>query len=579
MKKLLTLLPLAIAFVVVLATPAFAHATLNSATPTPEADSVQPPKSVTLYFSEPVTFANDAIRVFDSKGNELKIGKTVHGARSSIATASLPKLNDGIYAVTWRVISADTHPVQGAFSFAVGNAVIKTGSSDFARQQLAKEGTHNNTVGIAYGIVRFFAFIALALLIGVTAFVTTLWHAGWDVKRVRRVIFGAWIVALVGTVLMIPLQTAYASGHGLTKGFVGSGLSETLGARAGHAWIARIVLLIVALPILLALRRRPSAQSAAAMAGVVVGTATLLTVSLAGHASTGRWLGFAVPMDTLHLIAVSLWFGGLCALTLEAIQETDIDALEPIADGFSRLAMAAVVVIIGTGVFQSLRQVQHIDDLLHTGYGRLLLIKIGIFAGVLVIASSSRSIVRYEIRGEARRAMPEPLPVGPGAMRASSEDDFEPPEPEDTLHRFRTAVVFEIIFAIAIFAVTAALVNAAPISATTNVNKPYLETLKSGDGKLWFEVEVAPTKVGATQVHITAERESGIVQPTLQMTVTLANPQKNVAPINVRLIRIGPGHYASTGAAIPFPGQWQLTAKALVTDVNEEVATGSFKVS
>jgi copper transport protein len=185
--------------------------------------------------------------------------------------------------------------------------------------------------------------------------------------------------------------------------------------------------------------------------------------------------------------------------------------------------------------------------------------------------------VRYEIRGA--EAEPEttpltPMPVGPGAMRATPDL----PEPTDTVRRLRSAVRYEIVFAVIVLAVTALLVDAAPISAQ-NSAKPYLATLKSDDLKTWFEIEVTPAKVGPNQIHVTAEHPTGIVQNTLQMQVFLSEATKNIAPLEVKMIRLGPGHYTSVGASIPFPGQWRITAKALVDQFNEEVGSGTFKVS
>src|SRR5215831_14622220 len=104
MKKTLTLLAVTIGFVVASAAPAFAHATLDSTNPAPGARVATSPPNVTLYFSEPVTFEPDALRVYDSKGNAVKTGKTKHAGKSSAVSVSLPKLSDGVYALTWRVI-------------------------------------------------------------------------------------------------------------------------------------------------------------------------------------------------------------------------------------------------------------------------------------------------------------------------------------------------------------------------------------------------------------------------------------------------------------------------------------------
>ncbi len=88
-----------------------------------------------------------------------------------------------------------------------------------------------------------------------------------------------------------------------------------------------------------------------------------------------------------------------------------------------------------------------------------------------------------------------------------------------------------------------------------------------------------PAKAGPNQIHVTVEHTTGIVENVLQVQVSLTEATKNIAPLDIKMIRLGAGHYVSTGATIPFPGQWRLTAKALVNDVTEEVGFGTFKVS
>ena len=66
---------------------------------------------------------------------------------------------------------------------------------------------------------------------------------------------------------------------------------------------------------------------------------------------------------------------------------------------------------------------------------------------------------------------------------------------------------------------------------------------------------------------------SGVLANVLSTDVELSNPEKGIAPIKVTLVRLGPGHYVSTGLTIPFSGNWQLTMKSLVTDVDEVAVT------
>jgi copper transport protein len=151
------------------------------------------------------------------------------------------------------------------------------------------------------------------------------------------------------------------------------------------------------------------------------------------------------------------------------------------------------------------------------------------------------------------------------------------PDPEDTVHRLRSAVWYEVAFAVAVLAVTALLVNAAPARAA-DVAKPFAATLSSESNNINYDVSVTPARVGPNQVHITATKPTGELAPLVGISATLSNPDKGIAPIDVKLLKVGGTHYQSTGVSIPFPGKWRIDIKGLVTDVDEATASAEFKV-
>src|SRR5207248_33031 len=109
----------AIATVLLTALPASAHAMLQATTPGDGAHLDTAPSVVTMTFSEPVSAPLGAVRVFDARGRRVDNGNVV--ARDATVSLGLDgSLADGCYIVTWRVISADSHPVRGAFNFTVG---------------------------------------------------------------------------------------------------------------------------------------------------------------------------------------------------------------------------------------------------------------------------------------------------------------------------------------------------------------------------------------------------------------------------------------------------------------------------
>src|SRR3954471_23756028 len=103
---------------------ASAHASLQSTDPVGGAVLNEAPKQVSLTFSEPVVTSADSVQLFDGSGKRLDTTRPKHpaGDSASVAVDVSGALAKGAYIVTWRVISADSHPVHGAFTFRLGAA-------------------------------------------------------------------------------------------------------------------------------------------------------------------------------------------------------------------------------------------------------------------------------------------------------------------------------------------------------------------------------------------------------------------------------------------------------------------------
>ena len=193
------------------ASPAFAHADLEQTSPAAGQVLDQPPKKLTLGFNESVEVALGAIRVYNSKGDRLEIGDASHpSGQQSQVQVDVPKLDDDSYVVTWRVISADSHPVSGAFTFQVGKSAAAGNLQSLSQRLLANQGG-DKLVGFLYAVARFGVFASLALLIGAAAFLVLVWPAGRESVGAARLVWAGWIGAVVTTVVGIALDGAYAA--------------------------------------------------------------------------------------------------------------------------------------------------------------------------------------------------------------------------------------------------------------------------------------------------------------------------------------------------------------------------------
>ena len=564
MIRFLPAVVLALGLILVGASPAAAHAELQETDPAGGAVLSQAPRQVVLRFSEPVEVSFGSIRVFGHDGRRLDTGQPAHPeGRAEAVGLNLPALDSGAYVVTWRVLSADAHPVRGAFTFRVGTG--PSGGDDTAAlaQRLLNAQGGSTAVGAAYGAVRFAVFTALVLLVGVTAFVVALWPAGLGVTRVRRLLVGAWAVSVVSTALGIGLQGAYAGALDLSDAVKPTVVEAVVQTRFGRVWISRLVLLVGAAGVLGLLTRRPATTPSRRLVAVtaVVGAGLLATPGLAGHAGTGSLAPLAVAVDVIHLGAVSVWLGGLAVLVGVLLRQGDRNTLWRVAPRFSRVAFAAVIVILATGTLQSWRQVGSLAALTSTTYGRLLLAKIALFATMVGLAAASRSWVRRRYRKPQLA-----LSTGPGA--AAAED------PGASLGRLRRSVGAEAAVAGVVLVVTSLLVNAVP--AKTALAKPYAAELVAKD--LLVEVTVDPAKAGPLDLHVYTLTPAGIIRDVEDVTAKLSLPAKDVGPLTAPLRRAGPGHFAAYGFDVPIPGAWRLEVVARLSDVDQVQASAEVPI-
>jgi copper transport protein len=560
--------------------------------------------------------------VFDSRATRVDVGAPTHpGGNGSVVRVSTPKLDDGTYVVTWRVISADSHPVQGAFTFTVGSSATTTKQANGLAARLLTDEGGSASVGVLFAIARFGAFAGLAVLLGAAAFLVYVWRTGRGNRRARRIVWIAWGSALGFTLVGFALQGPYAAALGPAKALDPSLWADVWRTRFGHVSLARVALLVLALPLLglLLPRRGPVVEHPLPRwwpyAAGVLGLAIAATPGLAGHASTGPLVPIAFPADGLHVAGVGVWLGGLVVLFAALMPSADELTLRDVVPRYSRYALVAMGVIVATGVFQAFRQVDRLGALLDTDYGRLLLIKIVVFVGLMVVAAVSRDVVNRRWRipedllvepvpaGALRRGGREPAGVGRSVGsggQAGSGGPVGPPSAVDTLEgpgdrdrrdsdeadeeelpvgyvldeptaerRLRRSLLLEVLVSVVILAVTALLVNAAP--ARELDTGPYSATLTSK--LVTFEVTISPSTRGANEMHLFTLTPSGGTSDPTDVAAELSQSANGIAPIKVNLVRLGPGHYTSTGLTVPFSGSWQLTVKGVVNNVDEATAT------
>jgi copper transport protein len=512
LTALLTTLLTAVVMLLVSAAPASAHSELVSSTPANGTRLGHAPQQVTLEFTEGINLIPDGLQLLDSRGD--KVRTAAPAAQGNTVTWPMPaNLGAGAYVVNWRVISADGHPVSGAFSFGVGAN---------ARSVAASTGDSTGTAPWPVVVVRFAGYLSFAVLLGVVAFVT--WcspaaRSDGSAQLLARIGLGGGVVTTVAGLLV---QGPYAVGAGWGRTFDLSLLQETVATPFGEALLWRLALYGALFFAIWALEwLEPMAARFMAGAGLL---ALAVTFAASGHgAGSGKVTDLAV--DTAHVFAAGIWVGGLVVLVV-AGRSVERRALQQ----FSRLALTSVLVLVASGVLNSLLRVDRPAQLWQTRYGVLLLAKLVLVAAALATAALSR-----------RRLHADGSPLGSVRVEAGV-----------------TVVVLALTAVLTLTApppTLAATASRPGAGAATGAAASRTVTVRLEKGST-AQVDVTPATTAGSRLRVTPLDAGQRPLATDRVSLTASLPGR-VNAIKVPLTRNGvswTGDYR-----FPLPGSWKLT--------------------
>jgi copper transport protein len=522
--------------------PAFAHALLLRSNPAANAILTSSPPQVELFFSEALQPGLSSISVLDSNGSPVDVGDSrVDSTDPTRMTVSLHTLQEGVFTVTWKAISAtDGHFTTGSFPFAVGNV---------SSAALAATPQKNSAaLPLSALLSKWLLLASLALLVGKLPFIGLVWNPSLAEggaalpEEVRepplwlRITKIALIGLFVGLALSLLSEAGQVTGSELALPWARQTGLVLTSSRLGAIWLARLGLALICLWLV-----QSRIQPWKPWATFAAGLALLFTLSLTSHAATGSSTALPVFSDWLHLTGMSFWLGGLVFFLtglrllrgVDAVQQTRLTSLA--IGRFSIMALLSVGLIGVTGLYAASLRVGSLSALYTSIYGNALLLKQVFVLLLLILAAANLLFFGPRLRRSRLLGLPN----------------------RTLASRFRLVVTAEIALGILLLASVSLLTYLPP--ARIVPPSAGLKASKNADD-LKIRLAITPGYVGQNSFVLQITSNGQPVRVVKEALLRFTPAQAAVAPSEAQLIAQGDGSFTAKGSYLSLPGNWQVQA-------------------
>jgi putative copper export protein/methionine-rich copper-binding protein CopC len=345
---------------------------------------------VVVSFGEPVESAFLDVQVANADGRVIARSSSRDGTDPVLVRIPGVDRGEGPARLVWRALSQDGDVIRGEGPVSTGLGGLPR---DAEFRPLVIIG-RLLTIGAAVALLGL-ASLRLWVVAGVAReeLRYPAWWRAW------------WWAAAAGGVGLLIAPVGHLRGLGAGLGDVDTLLAET---RWGMAWIVQTAALAAAALAARAARGGDHLSSAAAGVLVAAPALALAAVAWAGHASGGNDRAIGIGADVLHGWATALWLGGLVGLmvlvvpTLRRLPDEARTKLGAhVVVRFSTMAVACVAVLVVTGVYRALAELSSLDDLVETAYGRVLTVKLAVFALMLAAGAYNRFVIHPRLERAA----------------------------------------------------------------------------------------------------------------------------------------------------------------------------------
>lgn len=336
-----------------------AHAVLLDASPKEGSQLKQMPDKVSLTFNERLGEGVFNLQVRNDKGELITTKKATMNRTHKTISLDVPPSKKGIYTISYSVISADSHPVQGTYVFSIGEKIDQAITNDNSNP--GENGKQSSFYNIAFSLVQTFYYLALLWLVG---FVLWKWYVPYQSDQQKqkykthvRYLQAGYTIFLLISIGVQSTTLLKGSSFSQIKTFV-------IHSATGWSWMTCILLACVGFLFLLKNK----------WLDFIWAVLLLVATTLNGHAVASDVPVYTMILDFIHLVTASLWAAGLVYLFMIWRKEREQAlAFLPI---FSRIAFVSLMLLILSGVLYTLKLLPDVTALFKTTWGLLLLAKI-----------------------------------------------------------------------------------------------------------------------------------------------------------------------------------------------------------
>jgi copper transport protein len=534
---------------------ASAHAYLVKTVPSASGILNGPPPNVALTYDEAVEPRFAIISVTDAGGHQETTGPPRRSTANpdTLVVPLRPGLQEGWYLVYWRAISVDGHPVQGAFTFAVGPN--QGPAPQFVIPKIAGTATTPRLL-----ITRWLMFLSVMTAIGL--FVLRIAIARPLVRRVDgtslRAVTIAFVAASVLGLLATPVYLDFATAvDSLRSVFAIGALVPLFRVTAfGRGYVDLelcFALFCVAAWVTVWIDRperehRSIAEIVAALGALLAAAAVLAIPGISGHAAQTAPRGLSLLLDWLHLISGSVWIGGLVGLLVlwrSLAPGRRIAGLAVCVPRFSNVAFLSVAVLLASGIWATILHMPILAALWQTSYGKVILVKAGLLAVAMLLGAVNL------------------LRTKPRLVAAESGSDEGRPAAARLLRRTvsgETVLVTSAIFAAAVLSSLAppASALAKESSALAHVGPGRVAATVHSSGYT-LQILVSPNRAVATNAFALKLTKNGAPVRGANITLTFAMLDMQMADQEYQLTETQPGTYSHPTPALVMVGHWGLS--------------------